>query len=90
MQKPNKLPRDTNARAAQIVALSTGQPIPSLTPKVEAVNSSIEGVKTKLPAAVELGRLGGLKGGNARAAVLTKKRRAEIAKLAADARWKKG
>lgn len=43
----------------------------------------------KNPAAVSLGRLGGLKGGKARAEKLTKKRRSEIAKKAAEARWKK-
>lgn len=43
---------------------------------------------TKNPAAVELGRLGGLKGGPARAAKLSKKRRSEIAAKAAKARWK--
>jgi len=42
----------------------------------------------KDPAAVALGRKGGLKGGKARAAALTKKRRVEIAKGAAKARWK--
>lgn len=41
----------------------------------------------KNPAAVALGRLGGLKGGKARAASLTKKRRSEIAKKAAMTRW---
>jgi len=41
----------------------------------------------KNPAAVALGRLGGMKGGAARAASLTKKRRSEIAKKAAAARW---
>jgi len=41
----------------------------------------------KNPAAVALGRLGGLKGGNARAKKLSAKRRAEIAKRAAKARW---
>jgi hypothetical protein len=44
---------------------------------------------TKNPAAVELGRRGGLKGGKARAAKLTAKERKEIAKKAAAARWKK-
>jgi hypothetical protein len=39
------------------------------------------------PHAAALGRLGGLKGGPARAAVLTAKRRREIARLAARARW---
>ena len=43
----------------------------------------------KNPAAVALGRLGGLKGGKARAAKLSKKRRSEIAKKAAQARWGK-
>jgi hypothetical protein len=42
----------------------------------------------KNPAAVALGRLGGLKGGKARAASLTKKERSDIAKKAAKARWK--
>jgi len=43
---------------------------------------------TKNPAAVALGRLGGLKGGKARAAKLTAKQRQEIAKKAAQSRWK--
>jgi hypothetical protein len=43
----------------------------------------------KNAAAVALGRLGGLKGGKARAASLSKKDRSEIAKKAAAARWKK-
>ena len=43
----------------------------------------------KNPAAVELGRLGGLKGGKARAAKLSKRRRSEIASRAARARWSK-
>jgi hypothetical protein len=41
----------------------------------------------KNPAAVALGRLGGLKGGRARAAKLSKKRRADIARKAAEKRW---
>ena len=43
----------------------------------------------KNPAAVALGRLGGAKGGKARAEALTAKQRTAIAKLAAQARWKK-
>jgi len=43
----------------------------------------------KSPAAVELGRLGGLKGGKARAEKLSSKRRSEIARKAATARWKR-
>jgi hypothetical protein len=43
----------------------------------------------KNPAAVELGRLGGRKGGRARAKKLSPERRREIAKKAAEARWAK-
>ena len=42
---------------------------------------------SKNPAAVALGHLGGLKGGKARAAKLTKAERTEIAKKAARKRW---
>jgi hypothetical protein len=42
---------------------------------------------TKNPAAVELGRLGGLVGGRARAEILSPERRKEIAQKAAAARW---
>jgi hypothetical protein len=45
--------------------------------------------ESKNPAAVALGRLGGLKGGKARAKKLTKAARKRIAKSAAAARWKK-
>jgi hypothetical protein len=50
-------------------------------------------ISTKLPmpeknsAAVALGRLGGLKGGNGRAASMTPERRKEIAQRAAKQRW---
>jgi hypothetical protein len=50
----------------------------------EAIGSSL----SKNPAAVALGRRGGLKGGDARAAKLTPERRKQIAKDAANARWK--
>ncbi len=43
----------------------------------------------KNPAAVALGRLGGKKGGRARAEKLTPERRREIARRAAESRWKK-
>lgn len=43
----------------------------------------------KNPAAVLLGRKGGLKGGKARAEKLSAEKRSEIAKKAAEARWKK-
>jgi hypothetical protein len=43
----------------------------------------------KNPAAVALGKLGGVKGGKARAQSLSARRRREIAKKAAAARWEK-
>lgn len=46
--------------------------------------------KTKMPAAVELGKLGGKKGGPARAKALKPAKRSSIAKKGADARWHKG
>lgn len=46
-------------------------------------------LRGKNPAAVFLGRLGGLKGGKARAKKLSSKRRSQIAKKAARARWNK-
>ena len=42
----------------------------------------------KNPAAVALGRLGGLKGGKARDKALSNKRKSEIARSAAQTRWK--
>ncbi len=73
-----KRPRDINALAAQIVAEATGE-----------VGETPDPDAGKNPAAVELGRLGGLKGGKARAAKLTPEQRREIAKKAAAARWAK-
>lgn len=43
--------------------------------------------KPKNPAAVALGRLGGLKGGHARMAGMNKKQRAALGRKAAKARW---
>jgi hypothetical protein len=45
--------------------------------------------KKKNPSAVALGRLGGLKGGKARAEKLSPARRSEIAREAVLTRWKK-
>jgi len=71
-----RLPTDPNQLAAAIVAQATAEPVTQPTGEPE-----------KNPAAVALGKLGGKKGGPARAKALTKKRRAEIAKKAAKARW---
>jgi hypothetical protein len=65
---------DTNQIAASIVAKATGEPAPKK--------------RRKNPAAVALGRRGGLKGGKARAASLTPEQRRKIAQKAAKARWK--
>lgn len=70
-----KRPRDTNQLAKFIADVATGE---TELPKTD------EG---KDPAAVALGRKGGLKGGKARAASLTAEQRSEIAKKAASARW---
>lgn len=77
--RSRKRPRDPNQLAKAIVDIATGQVEDDLD------NTAAGG---KNPAAVALGRLGELKGGNARAATLSKKRRAEIARRAAKARWK--
>jgi hypothetical protein len=53
----------------------------------EATDPDYDPYQGKNPAAVELGRLGGKKGGKARAAKLSPAERSEIAKRAAAARW---
>ncbi len=68
---------DVNEIAARIVVEATKGDQPELTP--DGKNS----------AAVSLGRLGGKKGGPARAKKLSKERRAEIARKAAKERWNK-
>ncbi len=57
---------------------------------LDAVVPDAEPPKEKNPAAVALGRLGGVKGGAARAAKLTAEQRKEIAQRAAKARWGHG
>jgi hypothetical protein len=74
--RSRKRPRDVNQLAKFIVDQTTGQGEP-------------EPEDTRDPLAVELGRRGGLKGGKARAAKLTKEQRVEIARKAAAARWNK-
>jgi hypothetical protein len=70
-----KRPRDLNQLAAAIVDAATSD---------EPKPDPDEG---KDPAAVSLGRRGGLKGGKARAAKLTAEERAEAARHAAQKRW---
>jgi hypothetical protein len=78
--RSRKLPRDPNLLAARIVEMATGGT------KNDASEFDMRG---KNPAAVALGRLGGLKGGKARAESLSAKRRSAIARKAAQARYGK-
>jgi hypothetical protein len=76
MSKTSKRPRDPNQLAKSIVDMAV---------------SELSGVKEStidLSPEAKLGRIGGLKGGKARAGALTPERRREIAIAAAAARWK--
>jgi hypothetical protein len=75
--RSRKRPRDPNQLGKLIVDLATG----------EAAEQSPDVGKD--PAAVALGRRGGLKGGRARAASLSAQQRSESARAAAQARWSK-
>jgi len=55
----------------------------------EATGNAPDPDEGKDPAAVALGRRGGLKGGKARAASMTPEQRSEAARKAAAARWAK-
>ncbi len=74
--KHPKRPKDTNQRAKFILDIATGE------------KKEINLDEGKNPAAVALGRLGGLKGGKARAKKLSKRKRKSIAIKAAKKRWK--
>ena len=76
MGRRKKKEHDFSVTAFRVVQEATGQ-IEKPRPKTRKFD------------AVVLGRLGGLKGGKARAASLTSARRVEIAKKAAQARWGK-
>lgn len=72
-------PRDSNQLAKAIVDIATGEkPDRDPTPEEQG----------KDPAAVQRGKLGGVKGGKVRAANLTMERRIAIAKTGAKSRWK--
>ena len=76
-KKTYKRPSDQNQLAKSIVDQLTGtEELPKETP-------------AKNPAAVALGRLGGLKGGKARAKKMSAEERSESARKAAKARWGK-
>lgn len=73
--RSSKRSRDPNELAKQLVEEATGEQ-----PKYDPDAG-------KDPAAVALGRRGGLVGGKARAAKMTPEQRSEAAKKAAAARW---
>jgi hypothetical protein len=73
----SKRPTDLNQRAKSIVDQLTGESEDTVNPPTDEVKA----------AAALLGRKGGLKGGKARAKSLSAKKRSEIAKKAAAARW---
>lgn len=75
MPKRSRRDEDEVQAAFRIVQEATHEPAPK------------PAKKRKNPAAVALGRLGGKKGGKARAAALTPKQRSAIAKKAAEKRW---
>ena len=73
--RSRKRPRDPSQLGKLIVDIATG----------EIDDTPVDDGKD--PAAVALGRKGGLKGGKARAASMTPEERSAAAKRAADARW---
>ena len=77
-KRSSKRPRDANQLAKRIVDIATGE-----------VETEVDADAGKNPAAVALGRLGGLKGGKSRASKLSADERSRIARAAASARWKK-
>ena len=76
---------DVNVTAHSILQALTGEPAGSTSVQRDPTKKKAQPAKN--PAAVALGRLGGLKGGKARDAALSNKRKSEIAKKAAMARW---
>jgi hypothetical protein len=74
-ERSRKRPTDANELGKRIVDLATG----------EATEADPD--EGKDPAAVALGRRGGLKGGKARADRMTPEERSEAARKAAQARW---
>lgn len=77
-KRSSKKKVDINQLAKYITDEATGE---------EILNKAIS--EGKNPAAVLLGRLGGLKGGKARAAKLSAEQRKQIAQKAAQKRWQR-
>jgi len=79
MPERSRRPRDPSQLGKLIVDIATG----------EVEDTEAEPDEGKNPAAVELGRKGGLKGGKARAESMTPEQRRDSARKAAEARWRK-
>jgi len=78
MRRLSIMPSDPNQTAALTLRLATqGSEVPTVTS--EAVSQYL----------ATIGRKGGIKGGKARAATLSSERKSEIARMAAQTRWKK-
>lgn len=84
-KRSSKKSTDLNVTAFEILRAVTGEPADESHDGKPAKKND---TPKKNPAAVALGRLGGLKGGKARMQKLSAKRRTEIAVKAARARWK--
>jgi hypothetical protein len=77
MPKRSSKRKDLNELTFNLVGLTTGQIPPEPEKQLTPIQS----------AASAMGKIGGPKGGKARAAGLTKKQRSEVAKKAATVRW---
>jgi len=84
--KGEKRSDDPAAAAVQAVRIALGE----ISESVDESATDLHGITEKLknPAAVALGKLGGQRGGKARASKLSRGERSEIARRAAAARWK--
>lgn len=78
------MPKRTSKKQLADINVLASSIVHAVTEEKPSVNVSLH------EAAVALGRLGGLKGGPARAATLSASKRKQIAKKAAEVRWKKG
>lgn len=84
MQRRSSTPDDFQ-NALRVVEQAIGAPL-----KAEPKKPLQFPARKKNPAAVALGKLGGFKGGRARAKKLSPEQRTAIAQRAAQARWTKG
>jgi len=77
--RSSKRPHDPNQLAKLIIEIASGE--------ANDVKLPLVAERQKDPAAVALGRRGGLKGGLARASKMSPEERSAVARAAANARW---